>query len=203
MSTIKLSLAAKSLCECSSVWANLDEYRILASLKKYLASKNAPMFWHMNQNAYPSDRYANLSDRYANPSDAPILSSLPSGREAQSWAADHTNNIENSKAHVLHKMTKLCKLADDAAGMDSILRYISSDYVSATRVWDGGGPGPAKEEGALIILPLALRSCIRWLEDPSFFHTLGFDQKSYARGALRYQLHEVRIYVQDASFSTC
>lgn len=95
---------------------------------------------------------------------------------------DHKNDLQNSKEHVLHTIPSLYKFPNDGVGMDSIISTVVNTFVTPSGTWDGGGPGPEREEAAFVVLPLALHSCMKWLEDPYFFHLLEFDGQSYTRG---------------------
>ncbi|KAG4436892.1 hypothetical protein IFR05_007618 [Cadophora sp. M221] len=193
-SSINMPLAARSLCNRLPIWAKPDRMAILATLNKYIISTRGSMYWHVNYQGNPRrQRYCSDRNVEAEAKGVPSIDTL--AEYPRCWAMDHKIDLENSKEHVLHTMPSLYQFPNDAEGMDSIISTVVNTFITPTGTFEGGGPGPEKEEAALILLPLALQSCIRWLEDPYFFHSLEFDDQSCTRGALRFQLHEVRITV--------
>jgi hypothetical protein len=164
------------------MWQELDLLRIVAALSKYCKAEGANLYWYQTSNNWKSSLENRVVAYYSSDRRNSHHNLSPErGNYLKSWAW----NPPLSARHLPFISPNGVK--DIPCNSEAIQRLFFTDEsdMNADINIDRNGK-------SLVLIPSALSTVIRWLEDPTFFRYLDMEDKAEIRGALRCQLHEVR-----------
>ncbi|KIW07565.1 uncharacterized protein PV09_01521 [Verruconis gallopava] len=206
---------AKQICSNARPWKHLDLRLIICTIQQAVSKHGGTLYWHHSAPRpvfsadFPEITTMYSSDREAGASGMPRISG--SCYEKTTYWADRSlysrlsYNVDYSRAmldgvtlyipntpydtgRILHQLEYLVglKLSDNQSELQAAENVIFDlDEESTSKaIVDTSRP-------FLVLLPLALRCCLDFLEDKFKFDSLPFPSKSHVRGAIRHQLHEI------------
>lgn len=211
--SMNYAAVAKHICALAAPWKNLDARAVICAIIRHVEHRNGILFYnhtllpHVFEYAFPNKTAPYSSDRNSGDISMPIIdgscyqgSPLWIDRSlispfARLFEPDEAmidgfevkiSNITPVYGRLLHTLPELAEISSRKEDLDTFdLQICSGKYLSGRR------RKPAQDKPTLILLPLALRCCLDFLEEKFSFQELSFESKASTRGALRHQLHEV------------
>jgi hypothetical protein len=188
---------ANEIFHTSSAWSELNPSKILASLCHFCASDNAKMLYHQPWTpplvAEPKLPGLKYDIPFFKDVDRVPWGPYPSDRghsentgipQPPKWGWTNTEEWEKC-GHWILEAWRLFEVPNQAATFGRPDFWNKPPHRIDDATYQSGK--------YLIILPIALLVCLQWLEDPFLWRRLNPYVKALVRGALRYQLHEVRL----------
>lgn len=196
-SMLRIRASALQLCWTCSIWADIDAGSFAQALEKFFCSIGRDVYWDCRHDSiFGGDRTARdvwVKKQLQEPHPTAVP---PNSRKSFGWIVDPEYPWDRHEDCCLHRLDGTGRLANDPSKGLQALVYKAKKAC----VWEGRSLGAptmsrtnalSENDGSLIVSPLALFTCLQWLEDEAHLERLEFKDKGNVRNALAHLLGEV------------